>query len=209
LREDWLYPHPERLVTFLGNHDTVRFLSQPGVGVPELKIAFALLATLRGMPQIYSGDEIAMRGGADPDNRHDFPGGFPGDPQNAFTAADRTPEQANVHDWVAALFHFRHDHPVLATGQQQDIFVDPSAFVYVRTPDLNQGCNANGGGEHEVVAVNEGDAARDVQLDLNRTALAGCTVFTAKLGSSAVVHASGSSAVLSLPPKQAIIFDVQ
>ncbi len=209
LREDWLYPHPERLVTFLGNHDTVRFLSQPGVGVPELKIAFALLATLRGMPQIYSGDEIAMRGGADPDNRHDFPGGFPGDPQNAFTAAGRTPEQADVHDWVAALFHFRHDHPVLATGQQQDIFVDPSAFVYVRTPDLNQGCSANGGGEHEVVAVNEGDAARDVQLDLNRTALAGCTVFTSKLGSSVVFHPSGSSVVLSLPPKQAIIFDAQ
>ena len=30
LRQDWLYPHPERLVTFIGNHDTGRFLSQPG-----------------------------------------------------------------------------------------------------------------------------------------------------------------------------------
>ncbi len=60
LRDDWLYPHPERLVTFIGNHDTERFLSQPGASVADLKLGFALLATLRGMPQIYSGDEIAM-----------------------------------------------------------------------------------------------------------------------------------------------------
>ena len=26
-RQDWLYPHPETLVTFFGNHDTARFLS--------------------------------------------------------------------------------------------------------------------------------------------------------------------------------------
>ncbi|HEX4066284.1 MAG TPA: alpha-amylase family glycosyl hydrolase [Acidobacteriaceae bacterium] len=208
LREDWLYPHPERLVTFIGNHDTVRFLSQPGIGVPELKIAFALLATMRGMPQIYSGDEIAMRGGADPDNRHDFPGGFPGDTQDAFTAAGRTPEQASVHDWVAALFRFRRQHPVLATGQQQDVFVDPSAFVYVRTPDMNRGCGA-GSGEHDVVAVNDGDEARDVQLDLDRTALAGCTVFTGQIGSSAVFHATGAHVTLSLPAKQAVVFLAQ
>jgi glycosidase len=34
---------------------------------------------MRGMPQIYYGDEIGMPGGNDPDNRQDFPGGFPGD----------------------------------------------------------------------------------------------------------------------------------
>ena len=28
-RQDWLYPHPDQLVTFLGNHDTPRFLSCP------------------------------------------------------------------------------------------------------------------------------------------------------------------------------------
>jgi hypothetical protein len=35
--------------------------------------AFSLLLTLRGVPQIYSGDEIALPGRADPDNRRDFP----------------------------------------------------------------------------------------------------------------------------------------
>jgi glycosidase len=208
LRDDWLYPHPERLVLFLGNHDTVRFLSQPGVSVADLKLAFALLATLRGMPQIYSGDEIAMRGGADPDNRHDFPGGFPGDAQNAFTAAGRTSEQAGVHDWVASLLHFRQHHPVLATGVQQDIFVDESAFVFARTPDLQRGCGA-GSGEHYLIAVNSSDEPREVKLDLNRTALAGCRDFTGEIGSAAVLHAGGSQLTLSLGPKQAEILKVQ
>ncbi|MGB7133972.1 MAG: alpha-amylase family glycosyl hydrolase [Acidobacteriaceae bacterium] len=204
LGDDWLYPHPERLVTFIGNHDTTRFLSQPGGGIPELKIAFALLATLRGMPQIYSGDEIAMRGGNDPDNRHDFPGGFPGDPRDAFSAAGRTPEQAEVHDWVASLLRFRRDHPVLATGKQQDLFVDESAFVYVRAADLTKGCAA--GSAHEVIAINDSDHARDVELDLARTVLEGCTAFTGQQGSSAAFHAASSQVTLSLPPKQAVIF---
>ena len=207
LRDDWLYPHPERLVIFFGNHDTARFLSQPGASVDDLKLAFAFLATLRGMPQIYSGAEIAMRGGNDPDNRHDFPGGFPGDTQNAFTAAGRTPEQAEVHDWVASLFQFRDHHPVLATGQQQDILVDPTAFVFVRTPDLEQGCRA--GTEHYVVAVNDSGQPRDLHLDLDRTALEGCSLFTGAVGSSATFHASGSQVTLTLPAKQAAIFTAQ
>ena len=207
LREDWLYPHPERLPIFLGNHDTVRFLSQPGVGLPDLKIAFTLLATLRGMPQIYYGDEIAMRGGADPDNRHDFPGGFPGDPQDAFTAAGRTPEQAEVHDWVALLLHFRREHTVLATGQQQDVLVDPTAFVFVRTTDLTKGCGH--GTPHEVVAVNDASLPRDVTLELDHSALAGCASFTGQIGSSAVFHAAGSHVTLSLPAKQAAIFNAE
>lgn len=204
LGQDWLYSHPERLVTFIGNHDTTRFMSQPGVTVADLKLAFALLATLRGMPQIYSGDEIAMSGGADPDNRHDFPGGFPGDPQNAFTAAGRTPEQAGVHDWVASLFGYREHHPVLATGEQQDIFYDESVLIFVRTSDLRKGCGA-GSGEHYVIAVNSSDQPRELNLDLDRTALQGCRDFTGEIGSSAVLHSSGSELAIQLGAKQAEI----
>ncbi|MGB9028871.1 MAG: alpha-amylase family glycosyl hydrolase [Acidobacteriaceae bacterium] len=208
LRDDWLYPHPERLVTFIGNHDTSRFISQPGVSVADLKLAFALLATLRGTPQIYSGDEIAMRGGGDPDNRHDFPGGFPGDPQNAFAASSRTAEQSDVHDWVASLFQFRDRHPALANGEQQDVFVDPTAFVFVRTADLKKGCAA-GSGQHYLVAVNSSDQPRELTIQLSHTALDGCRDFTAAIGSSAALHAAGSELTLSLGPKQAEILEAR
>ncbi len=208
LREDWLYPHPERLVVFIGNHDTVRFLSQPGERVADLKLAFALLATLRGMPQIYYGDEIAMRGGADPDNRHDFPGGFPGDAQNAFTASGRTAEQAELHDWVASLFQFRKHHAALATGEQQDLFADESAFIFVRTPDLQKGCGT-GNGEHYLVAVNSSDQAREVKLELNHTALDGCKDFRGEVGATGLLEGTGAELTLSLHPKEAAIFRAQ
>lgn len=204
LRDDWLYPHPERLVTFIGNHDTVRFLSQPGATVADLKLAFALLATLRGMPQIYSGDEIAMRGGEDPENRHDFPGGFPGDTQNAFTAAGRTPEQADVHDWLAALLRFRREHAEMATGQQQNLFVDPTTFVFVRSSDVQHGCG--NGSERMLVAVNDAAQARSVTLPVERTALANCTRLTGELGSTATVQSDGSQITLELAAKQAVIY---
>ena len=208
LRQDWLYPHPERLVTFMGNHDTARFLNEPGVTVADLKMAFALLATLRGMPQLYAGDEVAMRGGGDPDNRHDFPGGFPGDAQNAFTAAGRTPEQADVHDWVEQLFQFRQHHAVLAGGEQQDIFVDPSAFLFVRAADVTKGCDA-GGGERLVIALNASDAPRTVKLDLKRTALEGCTKLTGEIGTNAGVQGQGEEFLVTVAPRQAEIFRAQ
>ncbi len=205
---DWMYPHPERLVTFIGNHDTARFMSQPGATVGELKMAFALLATLRGMPQIYSGDEIAMPGGGDPDNRRDFPGGFPGDTQNAFTAEGRTQEQAEMYDWVARLFQFRRQHAALATGEQQDVFFDDTALVFVRTADVKRGCGV-GAGERFVVAVNSSDQAREVKLDLHRTALEGCTAFQGVVGGSDLTRGDGSSIVLSVRPKQAEILQAQ
>jgi glycosidase len=208
LRQDWLYPHPERLVTFLGNHDTARFMSQPGATVADLKLAFALLATLRGMPQIYSGDEIAMRGGGDPENRHDFPGGFPDDGQTAFTSSGRTPEQAEVHDWVASLFGFRQHHPVFATGEQQDIFFDESAFVFVRTADLKKGCGVRGS-EHYLVAVNSSDQARAVKVDLKHTALEGCEEFRGEIGASTVLHTADSALTIPLAAKEAVILSAR
>jgi len=71
-RLDALYPHPERLIPFLGNHDNSRFLGNKGATPEKVRLAFAILLTMRGMPQVYSGDEIAMLGGDDPDNRRDF-----------------------------------------------------------------------------------------------------------------------------------------
>ena len=80
LQHDELYPHPETLVTFIGNHDDTRFLGEKGSNPAKLKAAFSLLLTYGAVfPRSISGDEIAMPGGDDPDNRRDFPGGFPGD----------------------------------------------------------------------------------------------------------------------------------
>lgn len=162
LARDWLYPHPERLTVFFGNHDTSRFLSQPGATSEKEKIGFGLLATLRGMPQIYSGDEIAMTGGDDPDNRRDFPGGWPDDKQSAFTAAGRTPPQTAMHDWVASLFTLRAKHPALLNGTQQDLSAGEKVFAFSRTA---------ASGDTLLIAINNSAKERTLDLDLHDTAM--------------------------------------
>jgi glycosidase len=132
LRADELFPHPEMMVTFIGNHDDRRFVSENGSDTKKLKAAFSLLLTLRGIPQIYAGDEIGMQGGEDPDNRRDFPGGFPGDTQNAFTAKGRTPEQQDVFAHVQSLLALRQKHSALRTGKQWHIGWDGTYYAFVR-----------------------------------------------------------------------------
>ncbi len=174
-RQDWLYPHPERLVTFLGNHDTMRFISEPGATPARMKLAFGLLATMRGMPQIYYGDEIAMPGGNDPDNRHDFPGGFPGDAKDAFTTAGRTPAQEAMHTWVQGLLQLRAHHPVLQSGAQQNLLIDQTGFVFARVqaPPSGRPIPATVQGEIVLVLMNKSNAAREFDLDFSDTALVG------------------------------------
>ena len=206
LRQDRLYPHPERLVTFLGNHDTMRFLSESGATPAELKMAFALLTTLRGLPQIYSGDEIAMQGGVDPDNRRNFPGGFTDGQQSAFVAATRTPEQQQMFDWVKTLLHLRSQHPVLQSGQQQDVLdEDATAYAFVRAADVSQGCD---GKERVLVAVNNADQPRTITLNVADTALTACSNLHALAGSEETAQVRDGKVEIHLGAKEVAIFSV-
>ena len=207
LADDWLYPHPERLVPFFGNHDTRRFLSEPRTTTAELKLAFGLLATLRGMPEIYSGDEIAMQGGEDPDNRRDFPGGFPGDPANAFTSSGRTSMQQDLFDWTSGLLRYRASHPVLQTGQLQTLFADETAIAYLRTPSM-AGCTARGSGERYLIVVNNAEKPRLLTLETEATALAGCMQWHIAMQATDVPQQDGSRVQLSLGAKQLAIYSV-
>jgi glycosidase len=208
LRQDRLYPHPERLVTFLGNHDTARFLHAPGTTTADLKIGFALLATLRGMPQIYSGDEIAMNGGDDPDDRHDFPGGFSGDSASAFAASERTQEQADVFDWLSSLLRLRATQPALLTGLQQNLFSDDTAFVFLRAAELSSGCSVNGPARI-LVAINHADHPREITISTQMTAMEGCGSITPELNAPAAGSVSAAQVTLSLGPRQAAIYRIQ
>ncbi len=201
LRLDWLYPHPEVLVPFIGNHDQVRFLSQPGASPELLRLGFGLLLTLRGMPELYSGDEIEMQGGEDPDNRRDFPGGFPGDHADAFKSGGRTAAQNTMHDWVAALGKLRAQSPALQTGMQQTVLASDSTFAYVRTSAKNGGaCAANGS---MLIAINRNSVAQSISIPVGGSALERCTSLTPVLGDippGSSQPISDVSVQLDLPP---------
>lgn len=210
--EDWLYPHPERLVPFFGNHDMMRFMSLPGASANALKLAFGIVLTMRGMPEIYYGDEIAMTGGNDPYNRHDFPGGFPGDKQDAFTRAGRTPLQNEMHDWVAGLLHFRDTNPVFGVGGQQDVEYDATSMVYLRAVDLNHGCVVAGAAANEdrvLVAVNDGAKSKTLSIPTAGSALVGCTQLTPAAGTHVPAQIAQGKLTLTLGPEQMAVYRVQ
>lgn len=174
-RQDWFYPHPERLLTFFDSADTTRFLSVPGATADRMKLAFGLLATMRGMPQIYYGDEIAMSADRDSGHPELFPGGFPGDTNNAFTPAGRIPQQEAMHAWVQGLLDLRAHHAVLQTGAQQDLLADQTGFVFARleAPPAGRAIPVASRGEIMLVLMNKSDQPRTFHLDFSHTALQG------------------------------------
>lgn len=178
LRHDSLYPHPERLVTFIGNHDTTRFITDAGGSAPKLKLALGLILTLRGMPMIYSGDEIGMPGGKDPDDRRDFPGGFPADTHNAFTQSGRTAEEEAILRWTSGLLAYRANHAELETGIEQNLFADADAFAFVRAAN-SAGCVPGHSSERLLVVLNRAPQHKVVELPISDTALDGCAIFDA------------------------------
>lgn len=208
LRQDSLYPHPERLVSFIGNHDTTRFFTDAGESAPKLKLALGLVSTLRGMPQIYSGDEIGMAGGGDPDNRHDFPGGFPGDALSAFAKAGRTAAEQDIFSWTSGLLKLRATHPALQTGIEQNLFADEDVFAFVRSPD-EAGCAPDHFTDRLLIVVNKAARSKVVNLPLEETALAGCVKFQAAGPTTGIAPVvSGGKLRIEEPAESMTVFDV-
>ena len=128
---DYLYPNPSSVMAFIDNHDTERFLAN-GQDSLMLKQALALLLTVNRIPQLYYGTEIMMNGTKEVTDgyvRKDFPGGFPGDTQNAFTKEGRTKAQSNMFNWLSRLLHWRKSTDLIAKGTMTQFI--PSGGIYV------------------------------------------------------------------------------
>ncbi len=131
---DYLYENPRSVMVFIDNHDTDRFLGD-GQDTDALKQALALLLTIDRIPQLYYGTEILMNGTkavTDGNVRKDFPGGFPGDAHNAFTAAGRSAEQNAMFEWLSRLLHWRQTSDVIAQGTQVQFIPWQGVYVIAR-----------------------------------------------------------------------------
>ena len=132
---DYLYPNPSSVMAFLDNHDTNRFL-EDGNDIAELKQAVTLLLTIPRIPQLYYGTEIMMNGRKNVSDgyvRKDFPGGWAGDAQNAFTKEGRTPIQNEIFDYISKLLNWRKDNAVISEGTMKHFIPQNGIYVYVRS----------------------------------------------------------------------------
>jgi glycosidase len=155
---DFLYKDPNNLLIFFENHDTQRF-NEYCPKIEDYKLATTLLATTRGIPQIYYGSEIGMKGDkgkGDADIRRDFPGGWPGDTNNAFTDKGRTAEQKAYFDFSKKIWNWRKGKSVIHTGSFTQFLPQNNVYVYFRH------------NENETVMVVINNSKEAQTLDLSR-----------------------------------------
>jgi glycosidase len=131
---DFLFKDVNKNVLFLDNHDMSRVLSVVEEDISKYKSAMALLLTLRGVPQLYYGDEILMKNLSNPDGlvREDFPGGWSGDKKNKFTAIGRTEKENDAFNYVRSLANYRKNTPALQSGKMMQYIPEAGIYVYFR-----------------------------------------------------------------------------
>jgi len=155
---DFLYADIDNLLVFAGNHDTDRINHIYNGDVEKYKMAMTLVLTTRGIPQLYYGDEIGMQGDkaakGDGDIRRNFPGGWKGDENNAFTEAGRTQEQAAYHSFTKKLLNYRKNKKVLHFGKLLQFLPENNVYVYFRY-------NEN---ERVMVVINNNTEAQELEL---------------------------------------------
>ncbi|MBF2709763.1 glycoside hydrolase family 13 protein [Flavobacterium soyangense] len=133
---DFLFPNVNNLLIFAENHDTQRINHVYKNDIGKYKMTMSLLATVRGIPQLYYGSEVGMAGnkdnGGDAAIRQDFPGGWEGDAINAFTKEARTQGQNEYFDFTSKLFNWRKNKSVLHFGKMTHYIPEDNTYVYFR-----------------------------------------------------------------------------
>ena len=157
---DYLFPNPQKILTFLDNHDTDRFLLEVPKDLGWWKQALTFLLTSRGIPQLYYGTELLMHGkkeGSDGYVRLDFPGGFPGDQINAFTPEGRTPMQNEAHDFLAKVLNWRKGkaNEVIAKGSLKHFMPTNGVYLYERRL----------GDKQIIIMLNGNDNENTIEMD--------------------------------------------
>ena len=138
-----------------------------------------------------------MPGAGDPDNRRDFPGGWPGDRQNAFSEDGRTPEQQEVFSAVRNLLQIRRQHAALRTGKLFHIFSDNDSYVFMRQTE----------DERLLVIFTNGSRPRALTIPQSNTPLVGALRSTILYGNGGV-EINGRELKITAPTQSISIFSL-
>ena len=196
LSKDYLYSNPNILVTLLGGHDDGRFMSERGATIAGLKMANAFVLSTRGVPQLYYGDEIAMKGPDEPTTRGDFPGGFPGDKRNAFTRDGRTREEEDLFEYIRKLTRLHNELEPLRSGSLINLYSSEQQYAYARATKK----------QAVVMVFNNDSKAVNFQVDLKPLGIAEGALLVDQLNTSREVRVSGGRINVNLPERSTAIF---
>lgn len=151
----------------------------------KVKLYQAYLQTIPGIPVIYYGDEIALTGAADPDNRRLMRFG------DAVNADERA-----VFAETSRLVKLRRAHSALRYGDFQILHASKDALAYLRS-DMN---------ERVLVALNKGETAQSLLVKFPSFYYVK-TLRDLRTGETLAV--AGDEATLTLAPLQARILKAE
>lgn len=174
------------MMNLIDSHDTERFVT---VAKNDRRLMLAALfqMTYVGIPQIYYGDEVGLRGGKDPDCRRTFPWGW----------ADN-PRRAAIHEYYTKVIGIRRAYPALRTGTFETVLAEGRVYAYLREDARNR----------IVVVLNNEDLPRTVELFLDVFGVADDTRFVDVLGGGEHVVAE-SAVTIELEPLSGAVLVMQ
>jgi len=143
LEKDHWYTNQNKLSTLLDNHDlSARYMTwamgrhhnnkAPAVIVYNLSLTY--MFTIRGIPQLYYGNEIGLEGGSDPDNRRDFPWEVFDD---KYDVKSNYKFEKEIFDHTCHLIKIRKENAALTSGDLVCLYVDHFIFSYMRYVENN------------------------------------------------------------------------
>lgn len=169
LSQDYLYGDVNNLLIFLDNHDMDRIEDVVKDQDPRrTKLAYTLLATMRGIPQVFAGDEYDMHS-SDMSKGHStlrMPLPMP---------EQLTDEQRDMFDYQSRLLQWRKSEPVIHTGRTMHFLSRDNTYAFFRYTDE----------EAVFVFANASDEARTIPTThyteiLSKYNLVGTDILTGK-----------------------------
>ncbi len=133
ISKDHLYSNPDNLMIFADNHDLERLMYSLDGDVNRFKMIITFFLTTRGIPQIYYGTEIGLKGGKGHGAiRENYPGGFPDDNRNAFTSSGRTTLENELFNFFKEMIKLRRNYKALSNGDLIHYPPENEVYFYFR-----------------------------------------------------------------------------
>ncbi|TAJ14223.1 hypothetical protein DMA11_05910 [Marinilabiliaceae bacterium JC017] len=135
LTQDFVYKHPANNIVFADNHKLTRAYTNADKELAQLKLMLTYVLTTRGIPSITYGTEVLLDGHINKGEgfvRKDFPGGWPSDPQNAFSQKGLSAQQREFYHFMKKLLTWRRTSQAIHQGQLIHYAPQNGVYIYFR-----------------------------------------------------------------------------
>ena len=157
LSQDFLYKTPGNNLIFASNHDLSRFITTQNGNYRKYLQGIGILLTMRGIPQLYYGDEFALEGdgSAHSNVRLDFKGGWAGDAESDFKTENLKGRSDSAFRFIQNLLRWRKTSKAVGKGNFVHYLPEDNVYVYFRRFE----------NEVVMVAVNGNNQSKNLSLD--------------------------------------------